>query len=134
MPEKPRYPVRRFDVFAEYHRLKYLADGMPEDQAAGRGIWVAKVVAGRRGGPAASTKPSSGVKGDKAEDRKAPEAEEKFYSVGGEEQTDGTFEKEIVDRMGRDFYAEVFAPAIGQAFKEGKRYEEIRDSIRKDWK
>lgn len=131
MPEKPRFPIRRFDVFAEYNRLKYLHDGMPEDQAAGRGIWVAKVVAGRRGGAAAS-KPSAGTKDGKSEDRKA--TEEKFLSVGGEEQTDRTFEREIVDRMGSQFYDDVFAPGIARAFEEGKRYEEIRDSIRKDWK
>src|SRR5947209_20225522 len=102
---KPRYPIRRFDVFAEYTRQKYMADGMPEDQAAGRGIWIAKVVAGRRGGPAVSSKAArkpakEGKPGEKVE----PEEEEKFYSVGGEEQTDRTFEREVVERMGREFY------------------------------
>jgi hypothetical protein len=36
--------------------------------------------------------------------------------------------------MGREFYDDVFHPAIQQAQKEGKRYEDIRDAIRKDWK
>jgi hypothetical protein len=133
MTEKPKFPIRRFDVFAEYNRLKYLSDGMPADQAAGRGVWIAKVVAGRRGGAAAPGK-TRGVsdKDGKATTREQPE--EKFLSVGGKEQTDQTFEKEIVDRMGRDFYDEVFSPAIARAFEEGLRYEDIRDSIRKEWK
>jgi hypothetical protein len=36
--------------------------------------------------------------------------------------------------MGRDFYEQVFHPAIEEAVAEGKRYEDIRDQIRKDWK
>jgi predicted RNase H-like HicB family nuclease len=36
--------------------------------------------------------------------------------------------------MGEDFYADVFSPAIAMAHEDGKTYEEIRDSIRKDWK
>jgi hypothetical protein len=131
LADKPHFPIRRFDVFAEYNRLKYLADGLPSDQAAGRGIWIAKVVAGRRAGPAASTKPAASARrGEKEE----PEEEERFYSVGGVEQTDKTFEKEVVGRMGRDFYEEVFSPAIAKAFESGLRYEDIRDSIRKGWK
>ena len=128
---KPRFPIRRFDVFADYNRVKYEAQGMPEDQAKGRGIWIAKVVAGRGGGGAAVSERHE----HHGEDGGSPEREEdKFRSAGGVPQTDETFDKEIVDRMGGDFYAEVFHPAIEQAFKDGKRYEEIRDSIRKGWK
>jgi hypothetical protein len=106
---------------------------MPEDQAAGRGIWIAKVVASRRGGAAApgETREVSDTDG-KGTTREQPE--EKFFSVGGKEQTDKTFEKEIVDRMGNDFYEDVFSPAIARAFEEGLRYQDIRDSIRKEWK
>jgi hypothetical protein len=64
----------------------------------------------------------------------AEEEDEEFRSVGGVLQTDLTFDKEIVERMGRQFYDGVFQPAIAQAFLEGKRYEDIRDTIRKDWK
>jgi hypothetical protein len=127
---KPRFAIRRFDVFAEYNRVKNEASGMPQDQAKGRAIWVAKVVAGRRGGGAAPSEPS-----ERRGERRIPEEEEDtFRSVGGVLQTDQTFEKEIVNRMGKEFYDEVFHPAIEQAFRDGKRYEEIRDSIRKGWK
>jgi hypothetical protein len=127
---KPRFPIRRFDVFADYNRVKNEADGMPADQAKGRAVWIAKVVAGRRGGGAVAAEPRQ-----KHGEGGAPhEEEDKFRSVGGVPQTDETFDKEIVDRMGREFYQEVFHPAIKQAFKEGRRYEGIRDSIRKGWK
>ena len=36
MPEsKPKMPIRRFDVFAEYTKQKAIVDGMPEDEAEG---------------------------------------------------------------------------------------------------
>jgi hypothetical protein len=35
--------------------------------------------------------------------------------------------------MGREFYDTVFAPAIAQAVSEGRAYNAIRDTIRKDW-
>jgi hypothetical protein len=36
--------------------------------------------------------------------------------------------------MGEQFYREVFAPAIDTAFEQGRSYEGIRCSIRKEWK
>ena len=44
---RPRAPIRRFDVFAEYQRQEARAGGIPADEAAGYGLWVAKVVASR---------------------------------------------------------------------------------------
>lgn len=131
---RPRMPIRRFDVFAEYNRVKNESEGMPPDMAKGRAIWLAKVVAGRRGMPAQHDSPAhDGGGGDKGEGERRSE-DDKFKSVGGEEQTDRTFQREIVDRMGSDFYDTVFSPAIEGAFEEGQRYEDIRDAIRKDWK
>jgi hypothetical protein len=53
MPEiRPRAPIRRVDVFAEYQRQEALADGIPADEAAGYGLWVAKMVASRTYGRA----------------------------------------------------------------------------------
>lgn len=131
---KPRFPIRRFDVFADYHYLKNLEHGMADNVARGRGVWAAKVVAGRRHGaaPPPSSGRGTGGRGSAAEGKEEDEGE--FRSVGGELQTDRTFDKEIVDRMGKDFYETVFHPAIEAAVAEGKRYEDIRDEIRKDWK
>jgi hypothetical protein len=125
----PRQPIRRFDVFAEYTRQERKAKGYPQDEAKGYGIWLAKVVAARRFGQG-----SDG--GSKKPRPKADEhAEEpKFRSVGEEMQTDETFDHDIIDRMGAGFYREVFVPAITEARDEGKKYEEIRDAIRKEWK
>ena len=57
-----------------------------------------------------------------------------FRSVGDELQTDATFDHDIIDRMGAKFYGDVFVPAITEAREEGRKYETIRDTIRKDWK
>jgi len=122
----PDKPIRRFDVFAEYTRLERLAKGDATDVAKGYGIWLAKVVASRRG----KSKDDSGS----TSTTKKPGPEPKFRSLSDEEQTDRTFDHEIVDRMGEDFYAEIFSPAIQHAHQDGKAYEEIRDSIRKGWK
>ena len=125
----PNQPIRRFDVFAEYTRQERREKGFPEDEAKGYGIWLAKVVASRRFGQKSaleSTKPP--------QQRDRTEEEPKFRSVGDELQTDVTFDHDIVERMGVRFYDAVFVPAISAAREEGKKYEAIRDTIRRGWK
>jgi hypothetical protein len=128
---RPKAPIRRFDVFAEYTRLEKLQEGLPADASKGYGIWLAKVVAARKFGRIKpGTKSRAGISdGDERE-----RAGRKFRALGGIEQTDKVFDKDIVKRMGMDFYRKAFAPAIRKAFEKGKAYREIRDSIRKTWK
>jgi hypothetical protein len=134
----PRLPVRRFDVFAEYTKQQAMKDGMPEDEAEGHGLWVAKVVAARRygGGPPPPKPKKHGDegKGDSSGEAAEKRPKEKWHMLGGEEQTDEMFEKEIVNRMGRQFYNTVFVPAIEEAIAQGKSYTSIRDMIRREWK
>ncbi|HUP28507.1 MAG TPA: hypothetical protein VM409_08745 [Chloroflexia bacterium] len=133
--QKPRMPVRRFDVFAEYNKQKAMKDGIPEDEAEGYGLWVAKVVASGGGRGARIKAPSRGGAPAKDEpEEKEPEKKSKWHALGGEEQTDEMFEKEIIRRMGSHFYNTVFAPAIEDALNADKSYQQIRDTIRKDWK
>ena len=127
----PRRAIRRFDVFAETNRLKALAEGQPPDEAKGYGIWLAKIVAGRRFGRKAEPAERPRVL---QEGEAAPQEHAKFRSAGGELQTDETFDREIVERMGRPFYERVFAPAIRAAVDRGERYERFRDTIRENWK
>lgn len=133
---KPRSAIRRFDVFAEYSRLKALdEEHLPPDEAKGYGIWLAKIVAARRG--ARSLLAKEPPKGAPKQGEEKPEVEQihqKWRSLSGEPQTDALFDKEIVQRMGRAFYEQVFEPAIAEAFRRGESYQAIRDSIRKDWK
>jgi hypothetical protein len=49
-------------------------------------------------------------------------------------QTERLFDKEIIERMGKDFYDQVFVPAIRQAYDAGKSDRDIRDTIRREWK
>jgi hypothetical protein len=124
----PRQAIRRFDVFAEYTRQERREKGYPEDQAKGYGIWLAKVVAARRFGQ------KSSADGKKPSTKEEPEEEPTFRSLGDELQTDATFDHDIIERMGATFYDAVFVPAITAAREEGKKYETIRDTIRKGWK
>ena len=133
-PSAPLKAIRRFDVFAEVNRLEALAEGRPEDEAKGYGVWLAKVVAGRRYGGKAGGDAQDGGTSGAHEKRSARSAVEGFKAVSGEVQTDQTFDEEIVDRMGRGFYERVFSPAIREAVSAGQKYEEIRDTIRADWK
>ncbi len=130
MEIRPKAPVRRFDVFAEYTRLEKQNEGMPSDVAKGYAIWLAKIVAARKFGRIKPQEITGLPRGAKV----AREKPRKFRLLGGKEQNDRTFDKEIVDRMGRDFYEKVFAPEIKRAFDRGKTYKQIRDSIRKNWK
>jgi hypothetical protein len=130
---KPKAPIRRFDIFADYNRVKNEASGLPEDRAKGDAIWLAKVVAGRHFGaatPPAAPGHSDGRPAAGHEER----GEDGFHSAGGIPQTGRTFDRDIVERMDPEFYQRVFHPAIEQAFHEGKKYEEIRDTLRARWK
>ena len=133
---KPRAPIRRFDVFAEYNRDKAIEDGMPPDEAEGHGLWVAKVVASRRfGGGLVSQPPPKGSTQAKQDEEEEKEPEKpKWRTLDGKPQTDEMFYDEIVKRMGKEFYETVFQPAIEQAVKEDRTYQSIRDTIRREWK
>ena len=96
---------------------------MPEDEAKGYGIWLAKVVASRRFGQ------EDGPQRDETARRAA---HTKFRSVGDEMQTDETFDHDIIERMGAGFYASSCPRSPRPA--RGESYEDVRDSIRKDWK
>ena len=128
---RPRAPIRRFDVFAETKRLEAERRGADADEARGYGIWVAKVVAGRRFGRSSAPAPPPGAPAAGHEPREARAHQP--HELNGEPQTGATFEREIVQRMGEDFYREVFAPAIRAAIEAGESYEDIRDRIRRPW-
>ncbi len=132
---KPKAPVRRFDVFAEYNRIKAIQeDKMTQAKAKGYGLWVAKVVAAQKFGrlPRPTREEREKAKA------KTPEEKEKekkaWHELGGVLQTDKLFDQEIVNRMGKPFYDKVFKPAVDKAYEEGKTYVEIRDAIRQEWK
>ena len=124
---KPKATVRRFDVFAEYNRLKARKEGESAAQAKGYGLWVAKVVAAQKFGR--MPKPTGEHKeGEEKKPRK------KWHDLSGIPQTDKLFDKEIINRMGKEFYSKVFSPAVKEAFDEGQSYVQIRDAIRREWK
>lgn len=130
---KPRAPVRRFDVFAEYNRLKAMKEeGLKAPQAKGYGLWVAKVVAAQKFGRLPKPRAEKKEDAEKKEEKKA--RPKKWHDLSGIPQTDKLFDKEIINRMGKDFYAKIFSPAIKKAFAEEKPYVEIRDAIRREWK
>lgn len=130
---KPNAPIRRFDVFAEYNRLKGIKEGMPKTKAKGYGLWLAKVVAAQKFGrmPKPTGEKKEGKEKAKSSEERAKRA---WLDLSGIPQTDKLFDREIVNRMGKDFYTKIFAPAIQEAFEEGKQYVEIRDAIRREWK
>ena len=110
---------------------------MPPDQAEGHGLWVAKVVASRgfgRGVGSHSPLKAGEPNREESDDKEQAAPEEKWRTLNGEEQTDELFDREILRRMGKEFYYEVFQPAIQQAFEEGRTYQSIRDTIRREWK
>ncbi len=125
---KPKAAIRRFDVFAEYNRQTALKEGTPPAQAKGYGLWLAKVVAARRFGP------GKGPAGKAHTTEEKQTTRSKWHSLDGKPQTDKLFDKEIVQRMGADFYSKVFVPAIQQSIEKGQKYVQIRDAVREDWK
>ena len=130
----PKRAIRRFDVFAEVKRLEALAEGRPDDEAKGYGIWLAKVVAGRRFGAKRDGEVDRRRVRQEGEAALEDEREDRFRQAGDELQTDEVFDREIVERMGPDFYQQIFAPAIRDAVARGQKYEQFRDTIRSEWK
>ena len=122
--------IRRFDVFAEYNRLQAEEKGQDADAAKGYGLWLAKVVAARKFSRKGETKAALT---EKLKEGRKEEPEEKYRSLDGVPQTAELFDREIVGRMGDDFYRQVFQPAIRAAFERHERYEDIRDAIRAGW-
>ncbi len=125
---KPKAAIRRFDVFAEYNRQTALKEGTLPAQAKGYGLWLAKVVAARRFGR------SKGTAGKEHAEEEKQRTRSKWHSLDGKPQTDKLFDKEIIQRMGSDFYSDVFVPTIEDSIEKGQKYVQIRDAIRKDWK
>ena len=135
---RPLQPIRRFDIFAETKRLEALAHGEPDDVAKGYGIRIAKIVASRRFGGSAAKKSHHEHKGAAEREsmlgsRFGGEDGGKFRGIDGEMQSDATFDRETVERMGPEFYEVVFQPAIREALAAVRKYEQIKDTIRKDW-
>src|SRR5215207_6332526 len=90
---KPKHAIRRFDIFAEYRKQDKQAKEMPEDEAMGYGLWVAKVVASRHHSDAKSDQGS----GDK-DGKRRQLVDGKWRTLGDEPQTDALFDEEIVNR------------------------------------
>src|SRR5215471_17597732 len=122
----PQAEIRRFDIFAEWNRLKARQRShLPEAEAQAYGLAVAKVVAARK---------FSGYRPEQVQDWKRRARQEElgeawWQHLGSTEE----FARKIIERMGKTFYRRVFQPAVRQAWAEGKKYEQIRDVLRTEW-
>jgi hypothetical protein len=124
--EVPQMQIRRFDIFAEWNRLKARArHHMKEADARAYGLAVAKVVAARKFGGDQPEQARELKQRAHNEDTSTPWWEH----LGSTEE----YEQKIIDRMGAPFYRKVFQPAIQKAWDAGKSYEDIRDRLRKEW-
>jgi hypothetical protein len=118
--------IRRFDIFAEWNRLKARnRHHMSASDARAYGLAVAKVVAARK---------LHGAAPDQASDLKRrarnDDVSEPWWEHLG---SDNEFEQKIVRRMGQTFYRDVFQPAVQRAWDAEKSYEDIRDTLRAEW-
>lgn len=129
MPAAPQQNIRRFDVFAEWSRLTGLEKKrLPPEEAARYGYAVARVVAARK---LHGYEPGLVTEWRRRARRHEEDREGEAWWDHVAKPTD--FERKVIERMGEPFYRNVFQPAIRQAWDAGKKYEEVRDSIRKSW-
>ena len=122
----PRAQIRRFDIFAEWNRLKARnRHHMSAADARAYGLAVAKVVASRK---------FHGTTPEQAKDLKHrahnDDVSEQWWEHLG---SDDEFEQKIIRRMGETFYHDVFQPAVQRAWAAEKSYEDIRDTLRAEW-
>ena len=122
----PHAEIRRFDIFAEWNRLKARhSHRLSESESQAYGLAVAKVVAGRK---FAHSRPYQ-VNEWRQRARRDDLSEEWWRHLGSSQE----FTLKIVERMGKTFYRRVFQPVLRRAWREGKKYEEIRDQLRMEW-
>jgi hypothetical protein len=122
----PKSEIRRFDIFAEWNRLKARKrHHLPEPDARAYGLAVAKVVAARK---FYGYQPAQ-VSEWKRRARRDEITDAWWEHLGSNEE----FEKKIIERMGKTFYKRVFQPAIKRAWDAGSSYEVIRDRLREGW-
>ena len=124
--QAPRAQIRRFDIFAEWNRLKaHARHKMGEPDARAYGLAVAKVVASRKlyGAPPEQ-------KSDLKRRARQDDLAEPWWEHLG---SDAEFERTIIRRMGEAFYHDVFQPAIARSWDAGQSYEDIRDKLREEW-
>ena len=122
----PQVPLRRFDVFAEWNRLLRIASAFPH----GRGSSRLRPGRGQsRRQPEVRQYSSAEVKQWKQQARTGEMRGAWWQKLGSDEE----FQSKIISRMGERFYRQAFAPAIEQAWQAGKRYEDIRDTLREQW-
>lgn len=117
--------IRRYDVMAEFQKEKALKEGRSLEEAMGFGIWMAKVIASRKFGRKSfgnsnKTKSTSPKKGTIIDGKI-------WNTLNGIPQTDETFKKEIIERMGSDFYYKTFSPLVKKLMDEGLDYKPLRD-------
>ena len=122
----PQAEIRRFDIFAEWNRLKARSrHHMSAADARAYGLAVAKVVASRK---------FHGTSPEQASDMKRrarnDDVSEPWWEHLG---SDDEFNEKIVQRMGKTFYHDVFQPAVQRAWDAEKSYEDIRDTLRAEW-
>jgi len=122
----PRAQIRRFDIFAEWNRLKARErHQMSEPDARAYGLAVAKVVAARK---------FYGAPPEQASELKRRAREDDVAEPWWEHLGSGAeFERKIIQRMGEAFYHDVFQPAISRAWDAKQSYEDIRDTLREEW-
>jgi hypothetical protein len=122
----PKREIRRFDIFAEWNRLKGRTKAkLSEADARAYGLAVAKIVAARK----FSGHDPAQVKELKRKAKEEEVGEPWWEHMGSAEE----FARKVVARMGEEFYREVFQPAVKKAWEGDQRYEEIRDSLREPW-
>jgi len=124
--QSPQKEIRRFDVFAEWNRLKARTQQhFAAADAQAYGLAVAKIVAARK---------FTGHRSEQVRDWKRRVRQEDFTEpwwtrLGSAAE----FEEKIVARMGKSFYHQVFQPAVRRAWKAGQDYEQVRDALRAPW-
>jgi hypothetical protein len=96
-PPRPQAEIRRFDIFAEWNRLKARTQHhLPEAEARAYGLAVAKVVAARK---------FAGYRPEQVNEWRGRARREEVTAAWWEHLgSEGEFAERIVARMGKTFY------------------------------
>jgi len=115
--------IRRFDIFAIFN-MTSKENELGKKYAKGYGIWMARMVAGRKFGAVAA--PGHQVGKGKDYSKTKVSGIQAWNMLSGKPQTDKEYEKELVKRFGEANLTKL-ENFVSKAYHKGMTYNAIRD-------
>ena len=120
LKEIKKIKIGKWDIISEYHRIDWEEKGHDVEESKIHGTLIAILGYQKRTGKSPhffDVEERNGEKGKTVKQR----GDEKWI-------TSKEFDK-IINKIGKEFYIKIFAPAIKKLYKEGYSYTEVKKKV-----